>query len=491
MASQLVSASFWAIAGSASQYVAVFFLLVYLAHSLSPHDFGLMATVTVFLDLGMQIARWGQLELLQQPRYRNDEARNQSLRLSLAIACVFAALFVIGAEPIGRMYRSRQLPQMMYICAAVFPFYAAGSIAEAILRSEFRFRLLAFRNTVVTVIGAGVAILLASHGFGALTLAIQRLAQVSMASLWVWTAVTWKPRLTGRVAWSSALVRDGASVMFGTVLPLLVPRTVDLLVGFTLGPSQLGLMRVAYRINDFVSQMLVLPLVQVANAQLSSLSADLESMRRAYLRLTQASAAMMCPVLIGLALVANEAVPLMFGEKWRPCVPLVQIVSLVALVAPVNLYFSSAMVALGHTKLVLRQGLFQLVVGITLAMIASRISLQAIVIAHVVRATLVCIFNIFDLRRRMQSSLRDLWHFMAAPYISTLIMAAGVGSARLLLAGSVTPLVMLVALTAVGGASYAASLWFGGRLRLWPSHASLFDALLPRRWRPRATTGAP
>jgi O-antigen/teichoic acid export membrane protein len=489
MPSRLLSASFWAIAGSASQYIAVFFLLVYLAHSLQPRDFGLMATVTVFLDLGMQIARWGQVELLQQPRYRNDEARNQSLRLSLAIACLFAFLFLVGARPFGRIYRSGQLTQMMYICAAVFPFYAVGSIAEAILRSEFRFRLLAFRNTVVTIIGAVVAILLASRGFGPLTLAIQRLTQVSMASLWVWTAVKWRPRLAGRVAWSSTLAREGASVMVGTVLPLLVPRTVDLLVGFMLGPSQLGLMRVAYRINDFVSQMLVLPLVQVANAQLSSLSADLESMRRAYLRLTQASAAMMCPVLIGLALVAKEAIPLIFGEKWRACVPLVQIVSLVALVAPVNLYFSSAMVALGQSRLVLRQGLFQLFVGIALAAVAARISLQAIVIAHVVRATLVCIFNAFDLHRRMQLRMRNLWQFMAAPYISTLVMAVGVGSARYALAGSASPLATLSILVPTGAICYLVSLWLGGRMGLWPSHASLLDALMPRRWRQRPTAG--
>jgi O-antigen/teichoic acid export membrane protein len=486
MPSKLLRASFWAIAGGASQYVAVFFLLIYLAHVLQPRDFGLMATVTVFLDLGMQIARWGQLELLQQQRYRNDEARNQSLRLSLAIAVVFAGLFVIGAGPLGHAYRSAQLTRMMYICAAVFPIYAVGSIAEAILRSEFRFRLLAFRNTVVTLIGSGVAIFLATRGFGPLTLAIQRLAQVSMAAVWVWTAVAWKPRVLGRVAFSWPLFREGASVMFGTVLPLIVPRTVDLLVGFMLGPTSLGLMRVAYRINDFVSQMLVLPLVQVANAQLSGLSADLEAMRRSYLRLTQASAAMMCPVLIGLALVANEAIPLIFGEKWRGCVPLVQIVSLVALVAPVNLYFSSAMVALGHSRLVLRQGLFQLVVGIALAAAAAQISLQAVVIAHVVRATLVCVLNIFDVRRRMELRLRTLWHYMASPYLSTLAMALGVTLARHLLGGAASPLLTLCVLGAVGGAVYVAALWSGSRMGLWPAHASLLAAVIPSRWRRRA-----
>ncbi len=141
---------------------------------------------------------------------------------------------------------------MMMICAPIFLFSATGSTAEAVLRREFRFNVLAFRSTVATLIGALVAIIFVHLGFGALTLAIQRLVQAVCSGLWIWTAVDWRPSLRLRLGWSGRLVREGGSVMLGTLLPVSVPRITDLLVGLFMGPTVLGLMRVATRINEFV-----------------------------------------------------------------------------------------------------------------------------------------------------------------------------------------------------------------------------------------------
>ncbi len=58
--SRLASSAFWAIAGNGTQFTVVFLLLVYLARILTPRDFGLMATVSIGLDLGTRVARWGQ-----------------------------------------------------------------------------------------------------------------------------------------------------------------------------------------------------------------------------------------------------------------------------------------------------------------------------------------------------------------------------------------------------------------------------------------------
>jgi len=480
MNSRLAKAAFWSIAGSGSQYAVVFFLLVYLAHVLGPHDFGLMATVAIGLDLGTRIARWGQVELLQQARYRNEQSRNQSLRLSLLIGCGFMLLFLLAARPLGRLYHSDQLAQMMYLCAPVFLFSAAGSTAEAILRTQFRFKVIAVRNTVTTLVGAAVAVVLVNLGYGAMALALQRVIQAAIAGLWVWTALDWRPSFS-RIGSSPELAREGTNIMLGTLMPLLVPRTVDLFVGFTMGPAALGLMRVGFRVNDFIGQLVVMPLVSVANTQFSTLHDDLAAMRKNYLRLTQASAVLMCPALIGLSLVAPEAMPIIFGRQWAGSVPFVQVIGLLGIVAPINYYFAPAMMALGQSRMVFRQGLVQIVLGIALAAAAAQVSLVAVAIAHVIRGAVVAIYNIVDLHRHMKLRFGDLvWH-MAPPYLSTLAMVIAVLAGRLLLTGNVGPLAMLLSLSAVGAFAYSVTLGLGGRLRLWPAHASALPRQIFRR----------
>lgn len=475
--------------GSGTQYAVVFFLLVYLARVLEPRDFGLMATVSVGLDLGTRIARWGQVELLQQKRWRSDDARNQSIRLSLSIALLFCLLFIAIAVPLGRHYQSDALTQMIYVCAPVFLFSASGSTAEAVLRSEFKFKVLAFRSTVATLIGAAVAIILVNFGYGPLALAIQRLAQAVCAGIWVWTAIDWRPCFGRKLRWSRKLVTEGASVMAGTLLPVAVPRSIDLLVGFFMGPAMLGIMRVAFRINEFVGQMVVMPLVSVANAELSGKSDDHAAMRRAYLRLTQASAVLMCPVLIGLSLIAPEAIPFIFSEKWSGCVPFVQVIGLLALVAPINYYFAPAMVALGQSRLVLRQGLIQIVLGVTLTALGAQISLIAVAIAHVVRGLAVSLYNLADLRRHMDLSPLAMARSMAPPYLATLGMTGAIVAARMLGAEALPPTSRMFLLILVGGTSYAALLWLLAQVGLWPDYQALAAKCIPARWRRASMPG--
>ena len=473
VSTQVARAAAWSIGGSGMQYAVSFLLLVYLAHVLEPRDFGLIATVSIGLDLGTRIARWGQVELLQQERYRNDRARNQSFRLSLAVGALFTILFLAIARPVGGAYHSPQLTLMMLICAPVFLLSAPGATAEALLRIEYKFHTVAVRNSVTSLIGAVVAVILIQLGYGVVGLAIQRLVQAAIASAWVWAAVNWRPRFFARVGWSAQLFREGTHIMLGTLMPLLVPRSIDLFVGAFIGAAQLGLMRVGTRINDFVGQVVVMPLVSVANTHLSELHNDLSAMRRSYLRLTQASAALMCPSLVGLSLVAPEAIPLIFGSKWAGAVPFVEVIGLLGIVAPINYYFAPTMMALGRSRLVFRQGILQVVVGIGLALAGALISLLAVAVANLLRGVLVAIWNLLELRRAMRLRMRDVAAYLAPPYLGTLAMSGVVLVLRTVVGTELSAIERLILFSVSGAAVYVMVLAAGGRLRLWPEHAGL------------------
>lgn len=470
---RLAKAAAWSVGGSGMQYIVSFALLVYLAHVLQPRDFGLIATVSIGLDLGVRIARWGQVELLQQQRYRTDEARNQSFRLSLGVGAIFMALFLATARPVGAAYHSAELTLMMLIAAPVFLLAAPGATAEALLRTEYNFHTIAVRNSVTSLAGAVIAVALINLGFGVVGLAIQRLVEAGAASAWVWTAVRWRPRPFARLGWNPQLFHEGTHIMLGTLMPVLVPRSIDLFVGALIGTAQLGLMRVATRINDFVGQVVVMPLVSVANTHLSGLHDDLPAMRRSYLRLTQASAALMCPALVGLSLVAPEAIPIIFGEKWTGAVPFVEVTGLLGLVAPINYHFAPTMMALGRSKLVFRQGLLQVAAGMGLAFAGAMISLLAVAFANLARGTIVAIWNLLELRRAMKLGLGEVSAHLAPPYLGTLAMALVVIALRFAFGAEMGVLERLVVFSGAGAVTYVLVVGAGDRVGLWPTRAGL------------------
>jgi PST family polysaccharide transporter len=206
---------------------------------------------------------------------------------------------------------------------------------------------------------------------------------------------------------------------------------------------------------------------------LSSLHDDLAAMRRSYLRLTQASALLMCPSLVGLSLVAPEAIPLLFGSKWAGAVPFVQVIGLLGIVAPINYYFAPTMMALGNSRLVFRQGLLQVGLGMGLALIGALISLLAVAVANVLRGTIVAVWNLFELRNAMRLSLRDVAAHLAPPYLGTLAIAATVLVLRALIGAELPAMERLLVMSACGATAYAVVLTAGERLGLWPEHVGL------------------
>lgn len=467
-------------AGNGLQYVLLFVVFVYLTRILQPRDFGLMAMLSIGLDLGLRIARWGQIELLQQPRNRTDSARNHAFRLSLGIACVPSLMFGIAAWPLGQYFGSTELTIMAYLCAPVILIAAAGSTAEAILRNEFRFETIAYRNTVCTLIAGAIATLLAIRGFGAVALAAQQLIQATLGAIWVWLATDWRPSVARRSWYDPEAARHGASIMIGSLLPQLIPRSFDLFVALLLGPIALGTMRVANRFNDFLGQLVVIPLAGVASTQFATLAGEPSAMRWSYLQLTQASAAMICPLIIGVGLVAPEAVPLLFGPKWGSSIPIVQILSLLALATPISLYFAPAMIAIGKRSVVVRQSILDVIIGLAVATVAACISLKAVAVAAVARCVFTSLCNAADLQRHLKLALGDLARHLLPPYAATLVMTASVTATRMALAGHDSPFATLMILSLVGAASYVATIIVGAHLRFWPSYTDALARLLPQ-----------
>lgn len=462
------------------QYLMLFVLLAYLTRILSPRDFGLMATLSIGLDLGLRVARWGQIELLQQPRYRTDAARNHAFWTSLKIACAPVLLFVVAAWPLGQFFQSPQLTTMAYLCAPIILISAAGSTAEAILRNEFRFEQITYRNTVCTLAGGATAIILAFQGYGALALAAQQLVQAILGTIWLWATVAWRPSWRRKPFPDAQITRDGGSIMVASLLPQLIPRLFDLFVALLLGPVALGILRVANRFADFVGQMVWLPLIGVASAQFPTHADDKEALRRAFLRFTQASALVACPLLIGVGLVAEEAVPLLFGAHWQPSVPIVQISALVALFIPVSSYFGPVMIALGQRRTLVRQSLFDVAAGLVAAVVASNISLMAVAIALVARCAFTSICNARDLRTHLGLTYGSLITYLSGPYIACLTMTACVLATRRLLPANQSDLLMLVILMSVGACAYAATLAFAASMRLWPNEGVALGGILRR-----------
>jgi hypothetical protein len=168
-------------------------------------------------------------------------------------------------------------------------------------------------------------------------------------------------------------------------------------------------------------------------------------------------------------------------------VPFVQVIGLLALVAPINYYFAPSMIALGQSREVIRQGILQIILGAILTAAAAQVSLVAIAWAHVIRGLVVSLYNIFDLRKHMGVRIGTLARSLAVPYLGTAAMTAAILIARMSLIGDLAPTLRLMALVGIGGVGYGVALWLVAKAGLWPDYALVMNRLTTfRRQRAQA-----
>jgi len=119
-------------------------------------------------------------------------------------------------------------------------------------------------------------------------------------------------------------------------------------------------------------------------------------------------------------------------------------------------------------------------VGVTAAIAAAGISLQAVAIAMVFRSVYTSACNARDLRRHLNLSFRELARNLAPPYAATLMMVACVMIARFELLANASQFTTLLILASVGASTYLGTIMIGAQLGLWPSYIVAIRRLISK-----------
>jgi O-antigen/teichoic acid export membrane protein len=133
-----------------------------------------------------------------------------------------------------------------------------------------------------------------------------------------------------------------------------------------------------------------------------------------------------CPALIGLGVVAPEAMPVVFGEKWEVSGALVQIMCLMVVPYALAGFTSPMLMALGRGGTLRTFALSQLISTIVFALAAAPFGLVAVAWASVGRAYLALPFQLWMLRSASGLRPQDALSAVARPLLASVVMGAAV-----------------------------------------------------------------
>ncbi len=293
---------------------------------LSPYDYGLVGMATLYLGFLTAVSEFGIGAAIVTLRTLPDEHIRQINTVSVIFGSVGYLLSCALAKPIGAFFHRRELPLVIVVLSTTFVIASFRSVPWALLQRDMRFkRVAAFEGVQVVVLA------IASVAFAALGLRYWTLVIASVLSSLITTgfALTLHRVAFARPKWGE--LRRALSFSREVIVQRIAWYTYSnadfFVAGRVLGVEPLGAYEAGWTLANTPIDKIGTLVLQVTPSILSAVQSDRTAVARYVLALTEGIAVVLFPLLIGLAIVAPEFVPLAIGPQWRAMILPLQLLS--------------------------------------------------------------------------------------------------------------------------------------------------------------------
>ena len=318
----------WVTLDRLTQQILWVILFAVLAPILGPRPYGLFSIVMVFVGFCEFILLEGAIEALvtvEELDYLHTAAANfTNGGIALAFGLAMSAL----APWISTLFHDDEIKYLIWALALLPALSALSAVPIAVLRRSLKYKQLAVRSIFGLTIGGvcGIALALAGAGVWALVLQVlaQRIAELTIA----WIAV---PVRFG-CKWSAPHFRElrpvAMNVFAARIMTLVSAQLPRIVLGYTLGPTEVGLFALANRFLDVITGTTITPRTAVGRIELRAAKVGSAEFERKYAKMVQNVAILSFPCLLGVTALVPELFRLWLDQRWLPGVVPTQLILL-------------------------------------------------------------------------------------------------------------------------------------------------------------------
>ncbi len=298
-----------------SSQVVSWVTTIVVARILTPEDYGIVGMATAFIGMVSLINEFGVGITIVSLRDLNDRVVAQLNSLSVILGFVGFLFCCAVAVPLATFYGASEVVSVVIVMAIGFVLTGFRTVPSALLQKELRFRVLALIDGLQVFMQAAFMVGVAFMGFGYWTLVIGGLVGTLVAMVATLIVRTHAFALPSITSLTEAMTFSRHIVL--ARLSWCIQSNADsVIAGKVLGQAALGAYGMALSLAMAPVEKIAAVVSQVTTSLFAAVQKDPVALRRYLLSLTEGFALVIFPATLGIALVAEELVPLVLGDKW-------------------------------------------------------------------------------------------------------------------------------------------------------------------------------
>ncbi len=392
---QVISGFFWSFLQQFSTQLITFSVQLILARILMPSEFGLIGMLTVFIGIGTALFEGGMTSSLIRVATVDTKDYSTVFFFNLGVSIAIYLLFFLSAPYIALFYRQPMLTDIARVYGLSFVFLAFGTVQNTILTKEMKFRRQALITFPALLIGSILGVVFAHNGFGVWSLVYSILTTNLLTSIFLWHSSDWRPQFIFDRNKFRLHFYFGYKMTLSALLDTIFTNIYQIIIGRLYSPLLVGYYTRA-------NSLMMLPVGNVSAALnkivfplFAKVQDDIPSLRVTYKKIMLVVLFVITPIIVLMALLADQLVIFLFTEKWLPIVPIFQIICFSGILYPLHVYNLMILQVKGRSDLFLKLEVIKKVILIIIIVISIFFGFTSLLIGYVIASVIALFINTY------------------------------------------------------------------------------------------------
>lgn len=425
----------WKFAERISAQLISLIVSIILARVLGPSDYGTVSIVMIFITLANVFVSDGLGSALIQKKNATAVDYFSVLYFNIGLSCVLYLILFIAAPLVSDFYGDGYeiLTPVLRILGLRIILTSVNSVQEAYISRKMIFRKFFLATLSGTIVSAVIGIYMAYAGYGVWALVAQYLVSTGVSTFILFITLKKRPQFVFSFNSLKELLPYGVRILSAGLLISGYQELRALIIGKIYSSADLAYYDRSRNFPNLIVTNINTSISAVLFPKMSKEQEDLERIKTTTRNSIRFSSYIMCPMMLGLAAVAEPFVKLLLTDKWIDCVPLLQWFCIIYLFQPIHSANMQAIKGMGRSDIYLKLEIIKKVIELIVLLVVMWISVEAIVIGMAVCTTLFTFINAYPNIKLLNYSLKEQMNDI----LPSLIMS-GVMSVVVYLIGFIT-----------------------------------------------------
>lgn len=327
---------------------------IILARLLTPQEFGLIGTITIFLVLSEVFINSGFNQALIRKQNCTQKDYSTAFYFNFSVAIILFVVLFVSAGPISKYFNEPQLKSLVQVLGIGLIISSLTLVQQSILVKRIDFKLQTKINFISSIISGVIAIIMAFKGFGIWSLVVRNLLNRGLISFFLWLWNKWKPGRVFSKKSFNELFGFGSKLLISGLIGTLLNNLNYLIIAKYFSTRELGYFTRAEMFKKLPSESVSSIITTVAYPVLAKVQDDKILLKQYFRKMFVNTFFIIAILMFGMAAISETLILTLIGNQWYPSIILLQLLCFSGLMYPLNSMNVNILNVVGRSDLYLK-----------------------------------------------------------------------------------------------------------------------------------------